>query len=127
MRILSNIVILLLALPFKGRVGWGWCATLCQRIQDHFDDAFDVVEYLVVPESEYSKSSALKMMCPCLVVLEIVGMLATICFYNEFSFQTNEIQDVVTVGVLSSEFASFQLAASQILPKVAFRVSWSIA
>jgi hypothetical protein len=77
--------------------------TLCQRIQHHFDDSCCVIEYFVVPESKHRKSGASQITCPCLVVFNIVSMLATGYFHNDFCFEANEIQDVVAIGMLSPD------------------------
>ena len=49
-------------------------------------------------------------------------MLSTIKLNNELLFKANEIYDVVVYGLLSSEFRSFELPASEFSPEQPLRV-----
>ena len=85
------------ALPFKGRVGWGWCGFALQVLQYHFDDSLDVVENLVIPEPQYRESALLQESVPDLIGVR-VRMLSTVRLYYKFLLETDEIEDIAVVG-----------------------------
>lgn len=98
-----------------------------QCTKDGFEHAIHFLEHLVVPEPQYPESGIFETCRSLCVGLHRIGMLATIQFDHEPSFQACEIDDVVAERMLSTELASVQLAHPQPLPQCAFRIGGCVA
>jgi len=96
-------------------------------LQYHFEDSIAVFQYLIVPEPKYGKSGALKIFGPFRIVTVSVGVLAAVEFNGNFAFEANEIENVVSIRMLSAGFAVFDLSTTKALPETTFRVSWRVA
>jgi hypothetical protein len=96
--------------------------TVSQRSQDHFQYSFPVLEDIVVPEAQYGKACLFQLPRPPGIVLRRLGMLSSVQFDYELSFDAGEIEDAIAEGVLSAELGTVELPASQMSPKLAFGV-----
>jgi len=71
---------------------------------------------LVVPEAQYAISQSLQVLGPLFVLFSHFGMLTAINFDDQFRFQAEKIGDIGTDGLLTPEFATFDLAIAQLAP-----------
>ena len=113
----------LFSLPFKGRAGVGWVCWSMQPLPNRLEDTIEVIEHLVVPESQHAKPCLLQKRRAYSVGLDIFRVLAAVQLDNEPSFQADEIHDVVTERVLAPEFAAIKLPSAKTAPEQALRFS----
>jgi hypothetical protein len=92
-------------------------------LRDYFQHTFQILQYFVIPESQYAKSIALDGSASGFVVLNRFGMLPTVDLKHEHSFQTHEIYDKLADDVLPSKLESIDTALAQSPPQMPFRVS----
>src|SRR3546814_14338712 len=96
MRIFSNMrVSALKPSPSRGGLGGDGSRPVSQRRQDHFQHYFPVLENLVVPEPQHGEARLLPLSRPPDIVLRRLGMLSSVKFDYELSFDAGEIEDVV--------------------------------
>lgn len=92
-------------LPLKGRVGVGM-GFQCQP--DRFDNRFNLIQNLIVPEPHDSKTRTFQHLITNQILRRSV-VLPAIDLNNKLRFQTNKIQNKMPKRVLASEFAAFNL------------------
>ncbi len=88
---------------------------------DFSEHAFDILDYLVVPEPDQSIAEPLDLGRSQIVLS--AGVLPTIHFEDETVFGTEEVGDVGSDGCLTSEFEAAQAPAAQMMPEDCFRFS----
>lgn len=89
-----------------------------QDRQDVFQHRLCVVDYFVIPVSQYSETTAFQKPGSLPVVFghRVFGVLTAIKLYDCASFDTDEIENVVFDPVLSPEFEAAQLAVTNVPP-----------
>jgi hypothetical protein len=93
-----------------------------QRILDARQYSIDILQHIIIPESNHSESIFLEATCPRRILFDLVGMLATIDLDDESMLETAEIGDVIADEMLTAELGTVQSFAAQMLPEQAFRV-----
>jgi hypothetical protein len=77
------------------------------QLLDHEPDLlshrFLLVKNLIVPEPENTKTSCLQFLCAIFVILCLLPMLAPIYFNDQFVFQADKIEDVITKWMLTAK------------------------
>ena len=76
---------------------------LFQRILNDAYHPVNIPHHIVIPKTNHLVSQRLKILCSFCVILGLVYMLASVQLNDEFLFDTAEIGDVVSNGMLSSE------------------------
>ncbi|OGT05481.1 MAG: hypothetical protein A2143_03480 [Gallionellales bacterium RBG_16_57_15] len=95
-------------LPFKGRVGVGMGF---QCPPDRFNNRFNLIQNLIVPEPHDSKTRTFQYLIANQILRRFV-MLSAIDLDNKLCFQTNKIQNGISKRMLAPEFAAFNLTSS---------------
>jgi hypothetical protein len=95
---------------------------LPQRVLDARQYAFDILQDVIIPESDDSESMFLQVMSPCRILFDLVCVLAAIDFDDQSMFQATEVRDVIANEMLAAEFGAIQSLTAQMLPEDAFRV-----
>ena len=98
-----------------------------QSLQNRFERAIQVFEYLVIPETHHDEARTFQDGCACGIRFGPLRVLATIQFDGKHSLQTSEIEDVVAKGMLTPEFTTIELPCPQPLPKPAFGIGGIVA
>jgi hypothetical protein len=98
-----------------------------QSLPYRFLDHFQLMQNFIIPKSKDFKPSSFKVRCTTAVFLLKLGMLATIHLYNQFRFQANEVQDVVSKRMLPTKLLAVHLTSTQISPQQLFRLSHIIS
>src|SRR3546814_7887663 len=80
--------------PSRGGLGGDGSRPVSQRSQDHFQHSFPVLENLVVPEAQHGEARLFQLSRPPVIVLRRLGMLSSVQFDYELSFDAGEIEDV---------------------------------
>ena len=65
-------------------------------------DRFNLLQNLVVPESDNPQTSISEKVCPPFIMAPIIPMLPTVHFDDQRGFVTVEVHDIRRDGVLSS-------------------------
>jgi len=86
-----------------GSVGMGF---QCQP--NRFDNRFNLIQNLIVPEPHDSKIRTFQHLIANQILCRSV-MLSAIDLNNQLRFQTNKIQNEISERMLASEFAAFNL------------------
>jgi hypothetical protein len=94
---------------------------------NYFQHPFHVLEHFVVPEAQHDIPGLFQKSGSFAVISGSVRVLPAVKLDHDFSFQANEIQNVVTERVLAPEFAVFDLPLTQTLPESGFRLGRGIA
>ena len=93
-----------------------------QSLQDHFDHPIQILQYVIVPETQDSVAHRFQLQGSEFVVNHLLAMLATVKLHNQASIWTDEIGDVSTNFVLASELPTLKTSASQMVPKQLFGI-----
>jgi len=94
---------------------------------DLLSHRFLLVKNLIVPEPENTKTSCLQFLCAILAILCLLPMLAPIYFNDQFVFQADKIEDVITKWVLTAKFQTADLTTTQKMPQSLFRIRQVVA
>jgi hypothetical protein len=92
-----------------------------QRAPDNRFHLFKVVQDLMIPKTQHSKTTRFKPLCSKPVLLDLLPMLSPIHLDDQSGFQANEIEHIAPRGMLSAKFIASQLALTQMSPKTPFR------
>ena len=76
---------------------------------------FRIFQNIIIPESQNLKAFTLQPLAPLIIFLQyrILVMLPAISLYYQHLVQAHEIYDVASYRMLTAEFESFHLSASQ--------------
>ena len=98
---------------FRGRgLGEG---LLLQKLQaDRFDDAFEIPDHLMIPETNYPKSSNFKKSGA--ITVNVAVVLAAIQFNCKRGFDTQKVHDKRSDASLSAKFEAFELSIAEDCP-----------
>jgi len=88
-----------------------------------FLDPSNIVQYLVVPESEHFESSVTQPFRANRVRIRIQRMLSAINFDYQHRLKACEVENIIFERMLPPEFESAQVTAFQATPQSEFRVS----
>ena len=98
--------------------GWGEGANSApQHFTDAFEDSLQRGQYLVVPESQYSKTMALQYQRTMMIILLTVRVLAAIYLHDQSGLNATEINSVVSYAVLAAELRTIQLTCAEAPPQ----------
>src|SRR5262245_47788896 len=87
-----------------------------------FQDSCQVIDYVVVPESQNYKSLCFQPAVPFRVVVRGFRVLAAIQFDDQSRLKANEIDDIVTYRLLPLEFKTLESMSAQFAPDDSFGV-----
>jgi len=85
-------------------------------LQDHFHDSVNVVEHIIIPESQNHETLTTKPVIAMAIVIRLLSMLPAVHFDNQPCFQTYKIDDVVSQRLLASELVTIDLPETKLLP-----------
>lgn len=108
-------------------VGWGWCCSVAQIAQNHFQHAFNILEHSIVPESQHDKPGTFEELCSFFIVCRCVEILAAVQLNDDFAFQADKIKNEVAEWMLAAKFAAVELAVAQALPQPGLCIGGRIA
>jgi len=94
-----------------------------ERLCDPLQDRLHILHQLIIPEAQYSITLLHQKSSPSSVRLLLCSMLSTIQFYNQTVLWATEVGNVVTDGMLSSEFSTIQPSVTKLRPKPALSFS----
>lgn len=89
-------------------------------MRNAFEDAFEVLEYLIVPEPDDLPALPLKGGGPGDVLRRVLVVLAAVHFYEELGGMAGEIGDSAADRLLEGEFAAGKAAIAQTSPEALF-------
>jgi hypothetical protein len=70
---------------------------------DRIHNCIDILEHVMVPESENAVSLCLQVFCSLQIIFRLVQMLTAIDFDDQFSAGSTEVYNVMADGVLSTK------------------------
>jgi len=82
---------------------------------EHLQDAFDVLEYLVVPDPDDLVAEP-DQQCVPLAICRALCMLAAVDFDDQMPFAADEVRAVGTYRLLADEFEAAELAVARLSP-----------
>ena len=94
-----------------------------QRLANDQAGAVNVLQHIIVPESQNSDALRMK---PCRsrgVLLDLDSVLPAIHLDDQFAFKADEVSDVATDRCLTAEPVSIHLLVPQNCPKLALGIS----
>ena len=94
-------------------VGRRWWKMSSNRLPN----PFHVLQYFVVPESYHLESLDFEPLRSRGISLLLFGMLPAVQFDDEFLFETDKVDNVISDGLLASEFEALRLFGAQMLPQ----------
>lgn len=106
---------MIVPLPQAGGVRGG---PVVQRLLDHDEHPFDILQNIVVPEAQNSIAAAHQKACPPLVFDNAPGMLPAVQLNDELRCSSREIADEWSDRYLAIE-AYRELTVTNVLPKLA--------
>jgi hypothetical protein len=83
-----------------------------------FHDYLEITQYLVVPEPEHLKPRLTQNAIAGLISHSSLDVLTTIHLDNELRIETDEVEDVVSIRMLTSKLETINLSSAQMTPKV---------
>jgi|GEM_PF-6005675 len=91
---------------------------------DCFEDAIEVFQHLIVPESEHLVALRLEILCAALVgfALCLFVMLAAVQLDYQARLEAEEVGNVGFDGLLAAELGTLDLAVAQARPQFSRRV-----
>jgi hypothetical protein len=95
--------------PSGGGLGWGWCI---QHTPYLCFDTINVLQDIVVPESQDPVSFGLKMLRAMGVEGSGLSMLTSVNLYGEATFHADKVHHVIANGVLSAKPVTLELTHS---------------
>jgi hypothetical protein len=106
-------------------VGWGGQHIRTQLLQDRFENALGLEQYLTIVEAKHPYLSALKRVCPgCITSTSIVGeVLAAVNLNHESMLRAQEVEDERSELVLPARLRSANLSSPEHHPKETLCVS----
>jgi hypothetical protein len=113
--------------PSRGRLGWGWGTPLPQRSPNRSRHPVNIPQHLVVPETQDPEPCTLEIFRPCCVFDFALAMLTSIHFYGKHRLETNEIDYVISEGVLSAKPEFRNLLSPQRAPQALLSVCHALA
>ena len=91
---------------------------------NHIQHTIQLDKDFVVPEPQYREASRSQESRSSCVVDGVIKVLTAINFDDHVSLKTSEVENVVAIGMLTTELASFDLASSQMTPEPLLCVRW---
>lgn len=91
--------------------GFGFTNSILNNLQY----TLEIIPNIRIPKAQYAKSLISKELITNFVV-RIIQVLATICFYNNFVFKTNEIKNISAYRFLAAKFNT-KIFSAQVFPK----------
>jgi len=125
-RLLASAHFSSLALPFKGRVGWGWCCSTFQVPSNRFKHSLDVLEYFVVPVAQDREAARFERKGSSGIAIACTAVLATIKFDYDAPLEASEVEDEIAVRMLATKLAPLDLSAAKALPEPMLCLGWRI-
>ena len=98
----------------------------CQGRQNFFKYGTNANEYIVIPESDDSKTELIQHLRTFRVFHSVLQMLPTIQFNDETGRQTGEINNVYGQLVLPPKFPVFKTSATQMTPQNLLGISHAV-
>ena len=100
-----------------------------QMIMRFFQNDFQRVEHIIIPESDNPYSSGCKYFCPFFVIktLLFVCMASTIKLNSKSGIMTVEVENISTNRVLPSKFKTAETATPQEIPDQVFGICLLLA
>lgn len=108
-----------LPLPLGERVGVRGLS-LPRRGQDRLQDAFHILDHLVVPEPQYPIAALFKKPRSLGICRSLIAMLAAIELYDQPNALAQEVDDIRTDWNLTPEFQATQTPIAQPKPELRF-------
>jgi hypothetical protein len=100
-------------------VGRRWWTILNNRLPH----PFQVLQYFVIPESYHRESLRFEPLRSRVIRLLLFRMLPAIQFDDQFPVETDKVDNVISDGLLASEFEALRLSSAQMLPQQSLGVS----
>ena len=92
----------------EGVRGRGWLLGL-QRYEYVLQHTVGVQEDIVIPETNQSVAATFEPCRPPVIRVDLLGMLATVQFHNQFLRKAHEVHNIRTYGMLPSKSITTQL------------------
>ena len=93
----------------------------CERGLDRITNRIDVLEDVLVPETDDVKPRTFKPIGPTRIVRNGRSMLPTIKLHDEVSLKADKVDNIGAQGVLTPESMAAELAFAQAIPESSFR------
>jgi len=82
---------------------------------EHLQDAFDVLEYLIVPDPDDLVAEP-RQKCVTLAICRALRVLAAVELDDQMPLAADKVRGVGTYGLLAHEFEAAELAVAQLSP-----------
>jgi hypothetical protein len=93
-----------------------------QNFDEAHQNAIDVLEHLIVPETHHPIAARRKPGIAHTVSIDVVTMLSTIDLNDELRVEAREVDDVMTNRYLSAKSKAFNLSLPNAMPERAFGI-----
>jgi hypothetical protein len=87
-----------------------------QLPQYFFQHSIRFFQRVMIPKSDYAKSHRFEPDCSLSIAHSLLGVLAAVQFYDQFSFKADEINDIRRYRMLSPKLESAEVAILQMQP-----------
>jgi len=98
-----------------------------QCTENRFQHRLRLSQNVVVPKSQYVKSSRLQAAIPPFIIVSLFNMLSAVKLEDKLRFQASEVCDVAGHWNLSSESMTCKLPSTQTSPEVPLGVGRVVA
>ena len=96
-------------------MGTGFAAQL-QHLHNPFEYIVDFIEYLVVPEPQYTETGAFQKECSRRICFHRFHVLAAVYLNHDFPFKADKIQNEISKWVLAPKLAPIELPHAKMPP-----------
>src|SRR5437879_4268464 len=93
-----------------------------QRLHYHVIHSLNILQHIVVPESQHAKSRGFQSPRPHVVSTFHGCMLTTIHFENKSRVHANEVKNKIEERMLAAEFVSVHLTSTKHVPQTSLGV-----
>ena len=105
----------------------GWCRPSDEALPNRLDNTISINEYFIVPKTHNDKPGLLQNVGTSNVLQTLAIMLTSVKFDHDVPFKADKIENEISEGMLSAEFAIFQLSAFEVLPQFVLGIRRRVA
>jgi hypothetical protein len=96
--------------------GWGGGSAYQQRFPDYFFHSLDIAQDFTVPEAQNAKVLVFQPFIPLGIRGTLLRVLSSIELNDQSLFKADEVNYVLTQGLLSPEFVPIELPRANMVP-----------
>jgi hypothetical protein len=100
----------------------GFDRLLGNRVQNFFEHAIEILQYLIVPEAQNEIATGFQIFSPAQILCKLISVLPTIKLDYELGIRTTEVDNETVQRHLPPKFPSVQSPIAEPEPKDAFGI-----